>query len=85
MAEIGVAGAGGEHQRVVGQGSAAIQHHAARRRVHPGHRGEQGRDLRASAQQIADRPGDLGRSRAPRWRPDRAAAGTDDGCGGRPA
>ena len=64
MAEIGVAGAGGEHQRVVGQRVAAIQRHAARRGVHAGHRGEQGRDLRTAAQQIADRPGDLrGRQR----------------------
>ena len=59
MAEIGVAGAGGEHQRVVGQRVAAIERHAARLGIDAGHRGEQGRDLGTPAQQIADRPGDL--------------------------
>ena len=60
MAEIGVARAGGENQRVVGQGVAVIEQHALVRGIDAAHGGEQGRDLGAVAQQIADRPGDLG-------------------------
>ena len=64
MAEIGVARAGREDQRVVGQRVAVIEQHALVRRVDAGHGGEQGRDLGPAAQQIADRPGDLrGRQR----------------------
>ena len=64
MAEISVARAGGEHQRVVGQRVAVIEQHALVCRIDAAHGGEQGRDLGAVAQQIADRPGDLrGRQR----------------------
>ena len=59
MAEISMAGAGGENERVIGQGVAVIEQHALFRCIDAGHRGEQGRDLGAAAQQIADRPGDL--------------------------
>ena len=59
MAEIGVAGPGGENQRVVGQGVAVLEQHALFRRIHAAHRGEQGRDFGTAAQQIADRPGNL--------------------------
>ena len=61
MAEIGVARAGGEHQRVVGQGIAVIEQHALARGVDAAHVGKQRRHLLASAQQIADRPGDFRR------------------------
>ena len=65
MAEIGVARAGGEDQRVVGQRCAVIEQHALRRDV------DAGRRVASSvvhfgpvAQQMADRPGDLrGRER----------------------
>ena len=67
MAEIGVPRAGGEHQRVVGHGVAVIEQHALAAGVDAGHVGEQGRDLRPVAQEIADRPGDLrGRQRGGR-------------------
>ena len=60
MAEIGMPRAGGENERVIGQRVAVIEQHALARGVDAGHRGEQRRDLLAVAQQIADRPGDLG-------------------------
>ena len=67
VAEIGVTGAGGENERVVGQGVAVLEQHALFVGVDAGHRGEQGRDLGAVAQQITDRPGDLrGRERSGR-------------------
>ncbi len=61
MAEIRVTRAGGENQRVIWQAVAIIEQYALGCRIHPGHGREQGRDLRAIAQQIADRPGDLRR------------------------
>ena len=64
MAEIGVAGPGRENQGVVGQRVAVLEQHALLRRIHAGHRGEQGRDLGTAAQEIADRPGNFrGRQR----------------------
>ena len=61
MAEISVASAGGEHERVVGQCVAILEQHALGLRINAGHGREQRRDLRPAAQQIADRPGDLRR------------------------
>ena len=60
VAEIGVPRAGGEDERVVGQSVAVIEQHALGLRIDAGHGGKQGRDLVTAAQQIADRPGDLG-------------------------
>ena len=60
MAEIGVTRAGGENQRVVGHGVAVIEQHALGRGVDAADGGKQRRHLRAVAQEIADRPGDLG-------------------------
>jgi hypothetical protein len=61
MAEIGVTRAGGENERVVGHPVAVIEQHPMTVRIHTGHRSEQGRDLGAITQQIADWPGDLRR------------------------
>ena len=85
MAEISVTRAGREHQRVIGNAVAVIEQHALARRIDAVDVGEQRRHLGTVAQKIADRPGDLARWRARRSRPDRAAAGTDGGCGGRSA
>ena len=61
VAEIGVAGAGGEHQRVIGQRIAVIEQHALSCRIDAADICEQRRHLLASAQQVADRPGDFRR------------------------
>ncbi len=85
MAEIGVARAGGEHQRVIGHRIAAIEQHAV-----PGDI-DAGRRWRAGSRRPAGCAAGCGSARrSRRWRarwspPDRAAAGTDDGCGGRSA
>ena len=60
MAEIGVSRAGREHQRVIGNAVAVIEQHAFSRRIDAADIGEQRRDFVTVAQQIADRPGDLG-------------------------
>jgi hypothetical protein len=60
MAEISVAHAGGENQRVVRHGVAAFEQHAAVCCINASHCGEKGRNLRTVAQQVADRPGNLG-------------------------
>ncbi len=59
MAEVCMAGAGGENERVVGQGVAVVEQHALVRCIDAGHCGEQGCDFGAAAEQIADRPGDF--------------------------
>ncbi len=64
MAEIGVAGAGGEHQRVVGDRAAVVEQHALAGAVDATDIGEQRRHVLALAQEMADRPGNLrGRQR----------------------
>ncbi len=60
MAEIGMARAGGEDQRVIGHGVAVLEQHALVRGVDAVDIGEQRRDLVAVAQQVADGPGDFG-------------------------
>src|SRR5262249_27819518 len=62
MAEIGVARAGRQNERVVGEHRAVIEMQLATLLVDGLDRGEQGRDLLALAKQMSDRPGDL------RWR-----------------
>ena len=59
MAEIGVARAGREHQRVIGNAVAVFEQHALSCRIDAVDVGEQRRHLGAVAQEIADRPGDL--------------------------
>ena len=67
MTEIGVACAGGEDQRVIGQSVAVLEQHALALRVDAADGREQGGDFRPVAQRIADRPGDLrGRERGGR-------------------
>ena len=61
VAEIGVAGAGGEDEGVIGHLAAVGQQHPAPRPVDAGGAPEQGRHLRAVPEQPADRPGDLRR------------------------
>ena len=85
MAEIGVARAGGEHQRVVGQrvspSSSSTRFAAASTPVTVAN------SVVTSGGRAAD-SGSARRSRrspARRSRPDRAAAGTDDDCAGRSA
>ena len=60
MAEIGMARAGGENQRVIGDSVAILEQHALFVCVDAVHTGEQRRDLLAVAQEMADRPGDFG-------------------------
>jgi hypothetical protein len=57
-----VARAGGEHQRIVGEEGAVLQEDAPRLGIDADDRGQKRRDLRAAAQQMADRSRDL------RWR-----------------
>jgi hypothetical protein len=61
MAEIGVARAGGEHQRVVGQPIAVIEQHVAATGIDADNGRKQRRHLRPPAHEMTDRPGDLGR------------------------
>src|SRR5437762_10223800 len=60
MAEIGMARAGSENQRVIGDSVAILEQHALFVCVDAVHTGEQRRDLLAVAQEMADRPGDFG-------------------------
>ena len=67
MAEIGMAGAGREDQRVEADRPFALQQHLPVRPVDAGNRAEQRGDVLVAAQQEADRPGDLrGRQRSRR-------------------
>jgi hypothetical protein len=67
MAEIGMARAGRENQRVIRHRVAVIEQHALSRCIDAADIGEQRRHLMAVAQEIADRPGDLrGRERSGR-------------------
>ena len=61
MAEIGVARAGGEHQRVVRHRVAVVEQHGMAVGIDSGDCGKQRRHLLASTQQMANRPGDFGR------------------------
>ena len=60
VTEIGVARAGGEHERVVGDRIAVIEQHLFGRSIHAAHGGKQRRGVAPVAQQMPDRPGDLG-------------------------
>ena len=84
MAEIGVGRSGGEHQIVVGKIDLACVH-TARLHVDAGDPRHDHPDvllLRAGWRESARRHRP---ATAPRSRPDRAAAGSSDGCGRRPA
>ncbi len=60
LAEIGVARAGGEHQRVVADRASVSELHLLCGGIHPGDGGEQRGDLLVLSDQMADRPRDLG-------------------------
>ena len=59
MAEICVAGTGGQNESVVVQIIATIEQDTTRAHVHAGHRGEQCRDLGPPAHQEPNGPGDF--------------------------
>ena len=59
VAEIGVARAGREHERVVADAPAVLQQHLARGRIDSRGRAEQGGDVLAPAKELTDRPGDF--------------------------
>ena len=61
MSEISVSRACGQNERVVWQGVAIFEQNAMCAFVDAGHRGEQGGDVMARAQQVPDRPGDFRR------------------------
>ena len=60
MAEIGMPHARCEHQSVIGDPVAIFEDDLAIGRIDIDHRAEQGRDLLASSEEMANRPGDLG-------------------------
>jgi len=62
MAEIGMLRAGGDDQPVIGNAAATRQPDRARRRVDAGHAIHQRRHVLAFVDELADRPGDLGRT-----------------------
>ena len=61
MAEIAVAGARGDDQRVVGNRASNSEAHDAGRRIHARHHPEYGRDVLAVVEHRSDRPRDLRR------------------------
>ena len=60
VAEIGMSGAGGQHQGVIGQRCAIFEQHEAAFRIDTRHVGEHGRNLRPVPHKRTNRPGDLG-------------------------